>query len=59
MSGTGVVRFLLRLPQELYEALQVVAEREHRSINGQIVHILERFIAEAREEGIGEGKVAA
>lgn len=59
MSGAGVVRFLLRVPQDLYESLQEMAEREHRSINGQIVYILERFMTDAREDGTGEGKAAA
>ncbi len=55
-----IVRFALRLPREVYEALQVLAAQNRRSINGEIVYILERYIAEARETGEGlEGKVAA
>ena len=59
MSGTSVIRFLLRVPQDVYEALQDLAEREQRSVNGQIVYILQRFIAESRDENPEEGKAAA
>ncbi len=59
MSASGMFRLLLRLPKELHEAIQAVAEREHRSLNAQIVHILERFIAEDREDGPDVGKAAA
>jgi hypothetical protein len=35
-----MVRFSLRLPDEVYKALKDLAEREHRSIHAQILHIL-------------------
>ncbi len=44
-----VVRFALRLPSELYAALQELARQNRRSINGEIVHILERHVAEAKK----------
>jgi hypothetical protein len=50
----GTVRFLLRLRQDLYEALQDIAAREHRSTNGQIVHIIERFVNEERDRAEGK-----
>lgn len=37
---------LLRLPDELYESTKAKAEREHRSMNGQIIHVLERDTAD-------------
>ncbi len=46
MSAGGVIRFLLRVPNDVYAALQDIAEREHRSVNQQIVHILQQFVAE-------------
>jgi hypothetical protein len=30
------------MPEELFEALQKLAQREHRSINGQILYEIER-----------------
>ncbi len=59
MSASGVIRYLLRLPRDLHEAVQAIAEREHRSLNAQIVYILERFVAEDRGEEPDAGKAAA
>lgn len=60
------VRFALRLPPETYEALQEFSARDRRSINGEIVYILERFIADERKragglssEGTEPGKLMA
>jgi hypothetical protein len=58
MSASNVIRFLLRIPTTLRDELQEVAEREHRSLNAQIVHILERYAEEQRAE-TDEGKAAA
>ena len=38
------IRLLLRLPPRLHEALTDWAREEHRSLNGQIVHVLERAV---------------
>ncbi len=55
-----IVRFALRLPREVYEAVQELAEADRRSTNGEIVYILERYIAEARKDRQEpEGKAAA
>jgi len=56
-----LVRFTLRLPPELADALKAVAERESRSLHAQIIHILRRFIEESERQGDGrgEGKLAA
>ena len=48
-----MTRFALRLPPELYEALQALAARDRRSVNGQIVYILDRYV---EEQGRGEGQ---
>ncbi len=47
-------RFALRLPPELYEALQALATRDRRSINGEIVYILDQYVEEQ-----GQGTVRA
>jgi hypothetical protein len=46
-----MVRFTLRLPEELYEALKRLAEREHRSLHAQIVHILMEYIDNLLKQG--------
>jgi len=33
------------LPQELHEALRLAAERNHRSLNSEVIHRLERSLA--------------
>ena len=40
-----IVRFVVRLPRNLHEALQEIARREKRSLHGQIMYVLERFVA--------------
>lgn len=52
-------RFALRLPQEIYAALQDLAARDRRSVNGEIVYIIERFIAEERRADGDGGEEAA
>ena len=55
-----IVRFVLRLPEEIHEAVKALAEVDRRSLNGEIVYILERYIAEARKASEeSEGKAAA
>ena len=53
-----VVRFVVRLPRDLHEALQEIARREKRSLHGQIMYVLERFVAEDREKE-SQAKIAA
>lgn len=36
----------LRLPPDLYARTRAKAEREHRSMNAQIIHVLEQDTAE-------------
>ena len=50
------VRFTLRLPQPLHDALRAIAEREERSLHSQIIYILRRY---AEDQGELEGKAAA
>jgi hypothetical protein len=46
-----IVRFMLRLPPELHERLRTLAAREHRSLHGQILYLLERATEEDRPNG--------
>ncbi|WP_409473177.1 Arc family DNA-binding protein [Streptomyces sp. HC307] len=39
-------RITVRLPLELHERLAARAKREHRSVNGEIVHLLEIALAD-------------
>jgi hypothetical protein len=41
--------FSLRLPEELHAALKTIAEKEHRSLNAQIIHILEEWLKQFRK----------
>ncbi len=55
-----IVRLVLRLPEEIHEGVKALAEMDRRSLNGEIVYILERYIAEARKDREElEGKAAA
>ncbi|WP_050374844.1 Arc family DNA-binding protein [Streptomyces acidiscabies] len=38
-------RITVRLPLELHERLAVLAKRDRRSVNGEIVHLLEVALA--------------
>ena len=49
-----VIRFVLRLPPDLHDRLKTLAAREHRSLHGQILYLLERAIDMEQE-----GKAAA
>lgn len=40
----AVIQYLLRLPPDVHERLKRVAERENRSLNAQIVHILQQWL---------------
>jgi hypothetical protein len=39
-----MAEFLLRIPDDLYQTLKEIAIKEDRSINGQILHIIKKFI---------------
>jgi hypothetical protein len=46
----GVKWFSLRIPDEVYEALKALAERENRSLNGQILYILRLYLANLKKD---------
>ncbi len=37
---------LIRMPEPLFEKIKTIAEKEHRSCNGEIVYILEKYVNE-------------
>lgn len=39
-------RITVRLPLELHERLAALAKRDRRSVNGEIVHLLEAALAD-------------
>lgn len=39
----------LRIDEELYEKIVKIAEEEKRSVNSEIVYILEKFIKEKKD----------
>jgi hypothetical protein len=51
--------FLLRVPPELYTALEKWAADELRSVNGQIEYLLARAVKEARRAPVSRGEAAA
>jgi hypothetical protein len=47
-------KFSMRLPADLKAALQRRAEAETRSLAGQIVHVLTKYVEETPEPGSGK-----
>jgi len=48
--GQPIVRTTVLLPTELHAALKALATRDRRSLHQEIVHVLERFVAEQGHE---------
>ena len=40
----------IRIPEELWEELKNVAEKEERSINSQLIYIIKKYIEEKKDE---------
>ena len=40
----------IRVPEEIWEKIKKIAETEKRSINSQIVYIMEKYIEEKEKE---------
>ena len=47
----AMIRFSLRLPDDLFKAVKELAEREQRSINAQIIYILIEYLKKATKQG--------
>jgi predicted transcriptional regulator len=44
-----MVKLTLRLSEDLHRALKELAEREHRSLHAQILHILAMYIDQLKK----------
>lgn len=40
----------IRIPEELWEELKKIAEKEKRSVNSELVYIIEKYIEEQKKE---------
>ena len=47
--------FTLRIDENTLEELGKIAEKEKRSINSQLIYIIEKFIEEEKEKNKNEG----
>ena len=45
---------LIRIDEEIYEELKVIAEEQNRSLNKQIEFVLKKFIDEYEKEKVSE-----
>jgi hypothetical protein len=45
-----MIKFALRLPEDLYAAIKEIAAEEDRSINSQILHILKNFVEQYQRD---------
>ena len=54
MAGKKV--FMLRLNQEVYDALEKWAEDEFRSVNGQLEGLIEKALRDAKRKPAGRDK---
>lgn len=50
MPTKGTITTNLRLPTLLHKKLVMKAEREHRSINGQIVYAIQQAVTDITDE---------
>jgi hypothetical protein len=44
-------KFTLRLPDDLYNDLKELAEKETRSLHNMVIYILKTYIAQVKEAG--------
>jgi hypothetical protein len=44
-----VIKLQLRLPEELHKEIKELAQKEKRSLNGQLVYMLETFIEQLKQ----------
>lgn len=45
MPAGDYKKILIRIPPDLFDKLEEEAHRQHRSINGQLLHVLSVYIA--------------
>lgn len=46
-----IIRLTLRLPSELHQKLLNLAKQEKRSLNSQIIYILQKFFEKDKDNG--------
>ena len=44
-----MIQFSIRLPEDMYEVIKKLAEKERRSLNAQLVKMLEEEVSEQKE----------
>ena len=45
-----MTQFSIRLPDDMYKIIKILAEKERRSLNSQLVKMLEEEVSEIKEE---------
>jgi len=45
-----MISLMLRLPEDLHKALKELAQKDNRSLNSEMIHILKRYIEQAMKE---------
>lgn len=50
VQATPVAQFTLRMPPKLKEQMQKRAEHNHRSLNGEMIAVLETAVSQSDEE---------
>ena len=44
----------IRVPEDLWNELKEIADKEERSINSQLIYIIKKYIEEAKKESENE-----
>lgn len=50
-----MLKLTLRLPEDLHRELKELAEKEHRSLHAQILHILVMYLEQLKKEKSKQG----
>jgi hypothetical protein len=45
-----MAEFLLRISDDLYQALKQIAKQENRSVNSQLIYIIKKFISDYQQQ---------
>jgi predicted HicB family RNase H-like nuclease len=45
-----MIGLMLRLPDDLHKALKELAQKDNRSLNSEMIHILKQYIEQALKE---------
>lgn len=46
----------VRIPEEIWEEIRKIAEKEQRSVNSQIIYIFQKFLENQKKEDSKESK---